>query len=99
MKRICSMSDLAEGEMRDFQLDGREIIVTWPLGHTPRVYDAACPHEGISLTFGEFDGRVLVCGAHLWTFDTVTGCGIEPADCRLKALRMEIAGEDVLVEL
>lgn len=99
MKKLCSIGDLAEGEMRDFEVEGQEVIVTWPTGSAPKAYDAACPHEGISLAFGEFDGKVLVCGAHQWSFDAATGCGIFPEGCKLKSRRLEIRGDDVLVDL
>jgi len=99
MKKICTRQQLREGEMRDFELDGREFIITWIQGDEPRAYDAACPHQGISLAFGEFDGRVIVCGAHDWSFDASTGRGISPEDCHLKVCPLEIVGNDVFIKV
>jgi toluene monooxygenase system ferredoxin subunit len=99
MRRVCAVQDLAVGEMREFELEGKEIIITWPTGGEPKAYDAACPHEGISLAFGEFDGEVLICGGHQWSFDARTGCGIFPEDCQLKSYPLVISGDEVLVDI
>src|SRR5262245_6982652 len=99
MRKLCGLGELAEAEMRDFTVDRREIVVLWPRSSGPVAYDARCPHEGVSLAFGEFDGERLVCGAHQWVFDGATGAGIFPKDCRLAAYPLQIVGEDVYVEL
>jgi toluene monooxygenase system ferredoxin subunit len=99
MKKICTRAQLSEGEMRDFELDGREFIITWIRGDEPKAYDAACPHQGISLAFGEFDGQVIVCSAHDWSFDAATGRGVFPEDCQLQARPLKIIGDDVLIEI
>lgn len=85
--------------MRDFSLDGKEFVIAWIRGGVPKAYDAACPHQGISLAFGEFDGQVIVCGAHDWTFDAATGRGVSPEDCQLQGRPLKIIGDDVLIEI
>lgn len=96
-KRLCALGDLAEGGMAVFELDGTEVIVLWPRGGSPRAYDAACPHEGISLGFGEFDGMVLACGAHQWTFSAASGCSIYPEGSRLREHRIELHDDQVVL--
>jgi toluene monooxygenase system ferredoxin subunit len=98
-KTLCTLGDLAEGEMRDFVVDGREIVVTWVKGGGPRAFDARCPHEGISLAFGEFDGQELVCGAHQWSFDGASGECLFPGNCRLQRYGLRLEGDQVLIEL
>ena len=97
-RRLCAAQELREGEINSFEMGTQEVIVLWPFGGQPRAYDGACPHEGISLGFGEFDGQVLVCGAHLWSFEASTGQGIMPPHGRLKGLPLRIEGGDVLIE-
>jgi toluene monooxygenase system ferredoxin subunit len=99
LTKLCTVSELAEGEMRDFQVDGKELVVTWCEGEQPAAFDAACPHEGISLAFGDFDGRHLVCGAHMWSFDAATGEGVFPGDCSLRRRPLRIEGADVFIDL
>lgn len=97
MRRVCAMGDLAEGTMAVFEVDGAEVLILWPRGGSPRAYDAACPHEGISLGFGEFDGMVLACGAHQWTFSAASGSSIYPEGRRLREYRLEMLDGQVMV--
>lgn len=97
--RLCVLSELAEGEMRDFQIRGREVVVTWCKGAAPAAFDARCPHEGISLAFGEFDGVELVCGAHQWSFDGRTGACIFPGDCSLRRYPLRVHNGEVFIDL
>ena len=52
----------------------------------------SCPHRGIPLSFGHFDGRQLECCYHGWRFDPATGqCRDIPsltADAKLKVERI-----------
>lgn len=85
--------------MTSFGIAGGEIIVLWPEGGQPKAYDGECPHQGLPLSDGYFDGKVLVCAAHNWDFDGATGNCINPGQCTLKAYPLEIKGEEVLVDL
>lgn len=99
LKKLCDLTDLAEGEMRDFIIDGREVVVTWKEGGAPCAFDAKCPHEGVSLAFGDFDGTTLVCGAHGWSFDGQTGECSFPGQCRLQAYLIRVEAGEVFIEL
>ena len=52
----------------------------------------ACPHRGMPLSYGRFDGQQLECSYHGWTFDAHTGqCQLIPsltADQPLKVDRI-----------
>ena len=37
----------------------------------------SCPHRGIPLSYGHFDGKVLECSYHGWKFDACTGQCLE----------------------
>jgi phenylpropionate dioxygenase-like ring-hydroxylating dioxygenase large terminal subunit len=40
----------------------------------------ACPHRGMPLSYGRFDGQILECSYHGWTFDAHTGqCKLIPS--------------------
>jgi toluene monooxygenase system ferredoxin subunit len=96
--RLCALSELCKGEMRAFTVKQQEIIVLWPQGGEPKAYDAQCPHQQISLADGDFDGSILVCAAHQWSFDGVTGACIDPGDCVLRGYRLLIAGDEVAID-
>ena len=40
--------------------------------------DGICPHEDTPLVDGDFDGAVLTCLMHLWSFDVASGRGDQP---------------------
>ncbi|MCP3712497.1 Rieske 2Fe-2S domain-containing protein [Paraburkholderia sp. CNPSo 3274] len=96
-QKICTLDDLWAGEMIGAEVDGHVIVVVNPEGGEPRAFRGVCPHQAIPLVEGKFDGRVLMCRAHQWTFDVNTGKGINPGDSRLRAYPAKIEGEDVLV--
>lgn len=97
-KKICTLDDLWQGEMNVFEVDGKEVLLVWPEDGEIKAFQAVCPHQDIPLEEGRFDGKVIMCRAHQWTFDANTGKGINPGDCRLAEYPLRIAGNDVLVE-
>jgi toluene monooxygenase system ferredoxin subunit len=99
-KKVCALSDLWEGDMSPFEVDGQDVLLVWPEGEEiPRAYQGECPHQAIPLHEGSFDGKVLTCRAHQWEFDTCTGKGLNPEDCRLMQYPLKIEGEDVYVNV
>ena len=54
---------------------------------------AACPHQGVALCEGSFDGETLTCLEHLWQWNLRQGgepCGL--AEEPLKMLEVEEEG-------
>jgi toluene monooxygenase system ferredoxin subunit len=97
-KKVCTLDDLWEGEMESFEVDGQEILLVCAEGGDIKAFQGICPHQDIPLIEGSFDGKKLICKAHLWQFDACTGKGINPDDCALAEYPVRIDGDDVLVE-
>lgn len=95
--RACSLDDLWEGDMTEVEVADHPILLVWPTGGQPRAFQGVCPHQDIPLAEGKFDGRVIVCRAHQWTFDSHTGRGINPGDCKLAEYPVKIEGDAILV--
>ena len=95
--KLCKLEDLWEGEMESFEVDGVEILVVWPTDGEIVAFQAVCPHQDIPLVEGKFDGKSLICRAHLWQFDIADGKGINPSDCALAVYPVRVEGDDVLV--
>lgn len=97
-RTVCSTEDVWEGELQEFTVDSKDVIVIHTEGAGFRAYDARCPHQDQSLADATLEDNVLTCPAHLWQFDVTTGCGVNPADCKLKAYACKVEGDQVYVD-
>jgi toluene monooxygenase system ferredoxin subunit len=84
--------DLWEGDMAAVDVDG-EVVLLVNVDGTVRAYSNRCPHQASALDEGDLDGETLTCAKHLWEFNAVTGCGINPDDARLKGFGCQV-GDD-----
>ncbi len=96
---VCKQSLLYEGELVPAMVDGKEIVIMWPDGGKPKAYEAACPHEKVSLAKGDFNGRILCCIAHGWVFDGHSGKCLHPEGWKMKEYPMRIENGMVQVDI
>ena len=96
-QKVGTLDDLWEGEMLEVEAGEHVIVLVWPEGGELRAFQGICPHQDIALAEGKFDGRVVMCRAHQWTFDARTGEGINPGKCRLAQYPVKLDGDDILV--
>jgi toluene monooxygenase system ferredoxin subunit len=89
LTKVCAAADLGAGDMAAFFLDGGEVLVVRDKQGVLHAMDGTCPHEDTPLVHGDFDGAVLTCLSHFWSFDVTTGRGINPPTCRLARYRVE----------
>ena len=82
-KTVVNLDELWEGDMTAVKIDGEAVLFVNVDGEV-RAYSNRCPHQGSPLDEGDLDGQILTCAKHLWEFNAVTGCGINPDDARLK---------------
>lgn len=98
-QKVGTLDDVWEGEMTEVEVQGQVIVLVGLDGGDVRAFQGMCPHQDIPLCEGKFDGRVLMCRAHQWTFDARTGAGINPGDCRLAEYPIKIDGDDIYVQV
>ncbi len=100
-QRLCSTTDLADGEVRRFDVGERRIAVVrlsddwYALGDT-------CSHAEISLSEGEVlaDDCALECWKHGSSFDLRTGePQTLPATLPVPVYEISAEGDDVWLEL
>ena len=96
--RVCAVGELQEGDMAAFFIGGREVLVVRDSRGALHAMDRLCPHEDTPLVHGDFDGTVLTCLNHLWSFDATTGRGINPPTCRLTQYTVKVEDDDVYVD-
>ncbi len=97
-ERVCLESDIGVGDFTAFFVDGGEVLVLRDSSGTLRAMDGICPHEQFSLALGGFDGTVITCANHMWSFDATTGKGISNPGCRLVQYALKVEGGEVFVD-
>jgi nitrite reductase/ring-hydroxylating ferredoxin subunit len=95
--RVTDANNLAEGEMRVFDIGGTKVSIA------PRralfAFDNTCTHRGCSLGEGELEGTTVTCPCHGSQFDVTSGAVIRgPAQQPVRSRSVEVDGQDLLVE-
>ena len=98
-KLICKITEVPLNAIRQFETAGGEKICVANAGDRFFACQAFCPHEGIALCDGAFDGNTLTCLEHLWQWDLAAGG--EPKGLSEQPVQMydvEVVGDDVCLK-
>ena len=100
--RLCGVTEVAEGEVRRFEIDARPFAVA-NLGEEGfRVIDAICSHAHYFLDEGELDveEQTIECPKHGSTFD-LNSCRPRtlPATQPVEAFAVKVQDDEVLIEV
>lgn len=96
--RIGGASDVADGQMRVFDVSGTTVNVSNAGGHL-YAFDDTCTHAGCSLADGELDGTTVTCECHGSQFDVTTGAVLRgPAREPVRSRTVRVEGADLLAE-
>jgi toluene monooxygenase system ferredoxin subunit len=96
---VCELEELWEGEVAEFEVAGHDVLIVHRIGGELAAFQALCPHQDISLAEGGFENGIITCRAHLWQFDSRTGEGVNPSDCRLARYPVSVNDGKVLVSV
>ena len=96
--RVCGVDDLRPAQMEAFFIEDSEVIVARDLDGRLHAFDGQCPHEDFPLVYGLFDGMVVTCANHMWSFDVINGQGISAPGSRLTKYAVEARDGDVYVD-
>lgn len=96
---VATVDELWEGEVAEFYVGDRPILLAHLRNGEIRAYDGLCPHANFPLAEGEVEDGVLTCGAHSWEFDLATGAGVNPANCRLHSHPVRRDGDQIAISL
>ena len=91
-RETINLDDLWEGDMTAVMVDGESVLLV-NIDGTALAYSNRCPHQASALDEGDLDGEKLTCAKHLWEFNALTGCGINPDDAGLKSFGCQV-GDD-----
>jgi nitrite reductase (NADH) small subunit len=96
--RVASLTDLPPGKAMTVDAKGASLAL-YNVGG--RVYATAntCPHRGGPLGEGDLQGDVVTCPWHRFQFEVTSGaCRTNPA-LSVACHRVEVKGQDILVQL
>lgn len=96
--RLTSSDALRSGEMVGLRANDHKILLLCIDGCL-HAYADRCAHLGLPLSRGTLDGTTLTCAAHHFQYDASSGCGINPANVRLKRYPVVVDAGDVFVEI
>lgn len=98
-KRVCALSDLAEGQSLAVETEGEPVAIVRTEGEVFAIRDV-CSHAEVPLTEGEVDGYTIECWLHGSCFDVRTGQPTNlPATEPVPVYPVKIEGDDVLVSI
>jgi nitrite reductase/ring-hydroxylating ferredoxin subunit len=98
--RVASVKDVAEGEVIGVKAQGKDIALYHLEGGEFRATDNLCTHEFARLSDGWLEENEIECPLHAGKFDVRTGEALcAPVESPLRVYRVQVSGEDVLVEL
>lgn len=72
MKVTLGPADLAEGELRSYEVGKRNVLIARVDGRY-RALDDWCNHAGCLLSGGRVEGNMVICPCHEIGFDLDTG--------------------------
>jgi 3-phenylpropionate/trans-cinnamate dioxygenase ferredoxin subunit len=96
--RIGSANDVADGQMRVFDISGTKVNVTSADGHL-YAFDDTCTHQACSLANGELAGTTVTCACHGSQFDVTSGAVLRgPAERPVRSRIVRVEGEGLFAE-
>lgn len=88
--RVCKVETIAVGGMRIVIADAHVIVLAWLENGAIKAFQGVCPHSNMPLAEAEFDGTVLTCPSHSWTWDLNTGEPIHPKGSALAEYPLKV---------
>jgi toluene monooxygenase system ferredoxin subunit len=97
--RVCDLDELWQGEMAVFEVASTKILMVHTESGVLRAVQYICPHQSFPLSDGELEGDTLVCLKHMWEFDVVSGCGINPTGAAITLYPVKVENDQVYVSV
>jgi nitrite reductase (NADH) small subunit len=96
MVRVARLSEIPARGGLAREVNGRPIALFLRDGRVHAVSNL-CPHQHVpAIAEGEFDGSVVTCPMHGWTFDVRSGRAVDGGGC-LEVFKTRIEGSEVFV--
>ena len=113
LTRLANISDLAEGTMKKYQVEDKEVLIAKVEG---KYYAAQnkCPHFGGDLSKGKLEGTIVTCPRHGSQFNLTDGSVVRwlkgtglissigktlKSPQKLSTYQIKVDGQDIMVEI
>jgi len=70
--KIGKISDVKDGTMKKFEVEGKEVLVS-NIGGKYYAINNKCTHRNEDLSHGKLEGNIVTCPKHSSKFDITTG--------------------------
>jgi toluene monooxygenase system ferredoxin subunit len=97
--RVCKAETIAEGGWRLVIADSQLVVLAWPEEGELKAFQGVCPHANTPLDEAEFDGKLLACPKHHWTWDMTSGEPVSPQECGLAEYPLKIEDGAIFVDV
>lgn len=104
--KVCKVSDIKEGIMKKFEVEGKEILVSNIDGNFYAINNK-CTHRNGDLSNGKLEGNIVTCPKHGSKFNVTTGKVVSGPKIPLIKLKIndeekyeiKIVGEDFFIKI
>jgi nitrite reductase/ring-hydroxylating ferredoxin subunit len=97
---LCEASEIAEGEMKAFSIEGGARIAVYHVDGGWFATDDLCSHAVASLTEGWLEGHTVICPAHSGEFDIRSGEALcFPASRPIRTYRVWVDGGRLFADI
>ncbi len=69
---LININELKDKEIKAVEKEGVSLVVLYNEGEAS-VFEGVCPHQGAFLAEGHIEENQIVCPAHQWKFDCISG--------------------------
>jgi len=97
--RVCGESDIAEGEIKAFDIEGKSILLA-RRGDKIYALEDSCSHDGAELSDGDLVNGQIQCARHGGRFELETGAAAQmPAVVGIESFKVEIKDGEIYVSI
>ena len=98
-QEVATVGEIAEGEAKLVEIDGKEIAL-FNSGGEYFAIDNECTHVGGPLSEGDLDGQTVTCPWHGAEFDITSGEVLgPPAEENVGCYKVTVEGDSIKVEV
>ena len=94
----AGLEEVRAGEMKACVVAGRRVLLLRK-GDTVVAFEDRCAHLGAPMSIGRWEGDVLTCCVHGWTYDAKTGQGLFPKSARLHRFAVKVEDGKIWVDV